>query len=121
MTREMERRPTGELGAARLEEAADSVPRTSDKRELPPSVLGLDGKRYPRRRRDVASFVAAAHYMRHEQGLSVRGIVAGFSDLGYRVSVGSVHAWLTGWRCPDCPPVQVRHLPHLNTDAGASR
>lgn len=74
--------------------------------DLPDRVTGLDGKSYPARRRDRDSFAGHAHYMAHEEHLSVRGIVAAFAEVGHRVSVGAVHSWLTEWQCVACP-VQV--------------
>ena len=64
---------------------------------LPPEhpVWGIDGKRYPGRYapQEVRDYLfGRTHYLRHDDGLSVRQIVAALADEGHRRSVG----WVAG-------------------------
>ena len=63
-----------------------------------PFIHGRDGKMYPRRplpADDLAFLRGRAHYLRHDERLSVRQIVARFAaENGVRRSVGSIAAYL---------------------------
>jgi hypothetical protein len=65
-----------------------------------------DGKLYPVDGQLPAAgrepAIALAHAMKCEHGLSYRQVVAGLAEYGLRVSVGSVHAWIRGYRCALC-------------------
>ena len=65
-----------------------------------------DGKLYPVDGRlpeaDRERAIALTHAMRCEAGLSYRRIVTALGEYGLRVSVGSVHAWVRGYRCARC-------------------
>lgn len=69
-------------------------------------VRGLDGKTYPPSAlclADRSYLVGRAHYLAHDEGLSVRQIVARLElDHGVRRSVGSVSTWLRTWTCDLC-------------------
>lgn len=78
-------------------------------------VHGIDGKRYPGRYapKEVRDYLfGRAHYLRHEEGLSIRGIQAALSDEGYRRSVG----WVAGIlrepcvKCSGDQPATPEHL-----------
>ena len=63
----------------------------------PQRVTGIDGKDYPGRYapKEVRDYVfGRAHYLKHEEGMSVRGIAAALADEGHKRSVGSVAAYL---------------------------
>lgn len=69
-------------------------------------VTGVNGKSYitgitPQIRNRL---IEITHEISHSEGLSVRGIVAALRDR-YEVprGAGTVHRYLTSWRCPDCP------------------
>lgn len=72
-------------------------------------VLGLDGKSYPSNPlpSDDLDFVRGrVHYLHHDEGLSVRQIVARLEDdNNVKRSVGSVSAYLTRWLCAECSGV----------------
>lgn len=71
--------------AARLAAGASTEP-----------VRGIDGKMYPRPADpEVRDYIfGRSHYLRHEEGLSVRQIVRALAEEGHRRSVGSVAAYL---------------------------
>ena len=52
--------------------------------------------------------VKGTHYMRHQEHLSVRGIVAAFKkQYGVQVSRGAVHGYLVNYPCNQCQ--ELRH------------
>jgi predicted transcriptional regulator len=82
-------------------------------REGPPHFhngrkVGQDGKTYPLRKPTDQELryqlISRVHYLRHDEGLSIRGIVAKLradhSDLA--PSVGTVSAWLKVFTCGQC-------------------
>ena len=80
-------------------------PECSGGKNFPPEhpVVGLDGKRYPRYDpQEVRDYIfGRSHWLRHEEGLSVRQIVRALADEGHRRSVGSVAAYLKA-PCTKC-------------------
>lgn len=69
-------------------------------------IFGLDGKWYPVNDLtpgDLASVRGRCHYLKHDEGKSVREIVQ-ILETEHNVtrSVGSVHSYLTDWRCEKC-------------------
>ncbi|MER5259747.1 hypothetical protein [Streptomyces sp. NPDC002855] len=85
--------------------ADTTVPHGSDKRQ-PARILGLDGKSYPGAwlsADDRTRLVGIAHRLSHEEGLSVRQIIARIADdYGIRRSVGWVSTALRTWKCSGC-------------------
>ena len=78
--------------------------------QAPPEhpVVGIDGKRYPGRYapQEIRDHLfGRAHYLRHEDGLSIRRIVAALADEGHRRSVGWV-AGVLAEPCTHCSGVQ---------------
>jgi hypothetical protein len=71
----------------------------------PAVVFGLDGKKYPgpqyRTRRVREYLFGRCHYERHENGLSCRQIIAVLAEEGFRISVGTVSAYLRK-ECIEC-------------------
>ncbi len=71
-------------------------------------VLGGDGKFYRARsltNDDRGYIVGRVHYLAHDEGESVRGIVARLGAEGIRVSVGAVAGYLL-WVCDHCSGVR---------------
>ena len=72
---------------------------------LPAYILGLDGKRYPSRpltQRERAYLIGRAHYLAHDEGLSVRQIAARLTDeTGLTRAVGTIAGYLK-YRCIKC-------------------
>lgn len=72
--------------------------------------MGLDGKTYPRSpltEQLRLNVIGLCHGMAHD-GCSVRTIRGRLADeFGIRRSVGSIHAYLNGYWCAECEPVQV--------------
>jgi hypothetical protein len=71
----------------------------------PGYVVGLDGKIYPGtglHSTRVSSYLfGRCHYERHDNGLSYRQIIATLADEGWRISVGTVAAYLKS-ECVAC-------------------
>lgn len=73
--------------------------------QLPERVRGLDGKTYPSYRwrgEDLAHVIGRCHYLAHDEGLSVRQIVARLAAEGITRSVGSVSEYLSRNHCVGC-------------------
>lgn len=64
--------------------------------KLAARIHGLDGKHYPRSvTSEIRNYVfGRSHWLRHEEGLSIRGIVATLAAEGHQRSVGSVAGYL---------------------------
>jgi hypothetical protein len=69
-------------------------------------VLGIDGKTYPAwsmHLDDLDFLRGRVHFLAHHEHLSIRQIVTRIEeDHGVHRSVGTVHSWLTDWRCEHC-------------------
>lgn len=89
--------------------ADTTVPHRSDKRQ-PTRILGLDGKSYPGvwlSTDDRTRLVGIVHALSHDNGLSVRQIIARIvDDYDIRRSVGWVSTALRTWTCPGCSGAQ---------------
>lgn len=81
--------------------------------QLPPGCIrGRDGKLYPDRKLPEQTrrvLVGEVHRQRHG-GATFREIVTSASAAGFKVSLGTVHAWLATWRCDACSG--VANAPH---------
>lgn len=84
--------------------------------KFPPYVKGLDGKVYPARAMcddDRLHLVGRVHDLHHDHGLPVREIVTQLvREFGIVRSVGTVHSWLTRWKCGDCSGVSLQTPEH---------
>lgn len=69
-------------------------------------VNGLNGRSYratPLTAEQKSWLIKGAHWYRHVENMSVRGIVAAFKENhGVRVSRGAVHAYLVNSPCSAC-------------------
>jgi hypothetical protein len=65
-----------------------------------------DGSLHPvgghRSDEEIARIVALTHWLRCQQGIQFRQIVAELARRGHRVSLGSAHHYATAWTCPEC-------------------
>lgn len=83
-----------------------TVSRVLDRATRPTGhTLGLDGKHYQRYDRGERQWLKATAQQLAVEGLSIRQVQAAFAAEGWKVSVGTIHAWT----------VQVRQMNHLNT------
>jgi hypothetical protein len=83
-------------------------------RGMEPTVLGVNGRRYPAHRRtdaELGRLIRLAHHYRCAEGLSYRTIerrIAG--ETGAKVSQGQVFTWCQNWTCQLCEygPTAIR-------------
>ncbi|MGV4890386.1 hypothetical protein ACSR0Z_27980 [Streptomyces viridosporus] len=88
-------------------EEGSSLVRTPGGDQQGRRVLGVDGKSYPGQwlnLSDRTRLIGTVHQLSHDDGLSVRQIVARLAgDYGIRRSVGWTSEALRKWTCQRCP------------------